>query len=59
MSPRNIERYGYVERYAVAALGEVEAAQLLEAVEQGQMSVRAAERRVRRGRDETIRPKRR
>ena len=48
-----------VERYAVAALGEVEAAQLLEAVEQGQMSVRAAERRVRRGRDETIRPKRR
>ena len=49
VSARSIERYAYVEQHGAKALGETKASALLEAVGRGEVTVRAAERTVKKG----------
>jgi site-specific DNA-methyltransferase (adenine-specific) len=46
VSPRSIERYAYVDERAGEVFGDEGAAELLEAIDRGEVSIRAAERRV-------------
>src|SRR5690606_4044577 len=46
VSARSIERYAYVDQHAGEALGTDRADELLDAGERGEVSIRAAERRV-------------
>lgn len=49
VSPRSVERYAYVDQHAAEALGGARAKVLLDEIERGEVTVRAAEREVKIG----------